>query len=74
LGDPRDNPCKGKLFSHPNLGAGLPARPCQVRSRTVDGSRTTPIAVIASGDETPLKHGPDESPQNAQSSAKPLAS
>jgi hypothetical protein len=43
----------------------------QVRSRTVDGSRTTPIAVIARRrDETPLKHGPAEGPQNAESSAK----
>jgi hypothetical protein len=50
------------------------AAPTSARTPT-GGARTTPIAAIARRcDETPLKHGPAESPQNAESSAKLLCS
>jgi hypothetical protein len=66
---------EGKPFSYPNLRAGVLAGAVPESARALtDGSRTTPISpsLPRRCDETPLKHGPGESPQNAQSSAKPL--
>jgi hypothetical protein len=67
---------KASRSATPILRAGvLGARRTRVSWRTDDGTRTTPIAVIARRcDEAPLKHSPAEGPQNAESSAKRRAS